>query len=76
MGPVERYGLRRVLHANMNLAAEASKVEDTDEGSLLSHVRAADTPPNSPRLRATDLGDGNNKRPALYRGRRYGLFIL
>lgn len=50
--PADRYALRRVLDVNMMLAAETAKADAVDGHSLLSHIRAADTPPNSPRLRA------------------------
>jgi hypothetical protein len=73
--PADRYGLRLALHENMILAAETGKVDATDGGSLLSHVRAADTPPNSPRLRGADLDNERRKRPTLFRGRRYGLYL-
>jgi hypothetical protein len=70
--PGDRYGLRRVLNANMLHAAETGKVDATDRDSLMSHVRAADTPPNSPKLHGADLDEERMKRPLLFRGRRYG----
>ncbi|OBU00196.1 hypothetical protein VE01_01848 [Pseudogymnoascus verrucosus] len=67
--PDERYALRRVLHVNMILAAETAKADAVEGSSLLSHIRAADTPPNSPRLRAAKMDDKQGKRPAVLRGR-------
>lgn len=69
--PAERYALRKVLHVNMMLAAETAKADSAEGSSLLSHIRAAHTPPNSPRLRAAGLDDKHGKRPNLLRGRRY-----
>ena len=72
--PADRYALRRVLDVNMMLAAETAKADAVDGHILLSHIRAADTPPNSPRLRAAELDDKRAKRRVLFSGRRYGLF--
>lgn len=69
--PAERYALRKVLHVNMKLAAETAKADAAEGSSFLSHIRAAHTPPNSPRLRATGVDDKRGKRPNLLRGRRY-----
>ncbi|OBT75660.1 hypothetical protein VF21_05148 [Pseudogymnoascus sp. 05NY08] len=67
--PGERYALRRVLNVNMMLAAETAKADAAEGSSLLSHIRAADTPPNSPRLRAAKMDDKHGQRPAVLRGR-------
>lgn len=72
--PSERYALRRVLNVNMKLAAETAKADAVEGSSLLSHIRAADTPPNSPRLRAAKMDDKQGNRPAVLRGRRYDFF--
>ncbi|OAF55542.1 hypothetical protein VC83_07727 [Pseudogymnoascus destructans] len=72
--PDERYALRRVLHVNMMLATETAKADAAEGSSLLSHIRAADTPPNSPRLRAAKMDDKHGKRPAVLHGRRYDFF--
>ncbi|OBT66740.1 hypothetical protein VE03_04086 [Pseudogymnoascus sp. 23342-1-I1] len=65
--PEDRYALRRVLNVNMLLAAETARADAVEAHSLLAHIRAADTPPNSPRLRAK--GGEGGKRPGLGRGR-------
>lgn len=70
--PEDRYALRRVLNVNMLLAAETAKADAIEGHSLLSTIRAADTPPNSPRLRAAEPDGKRGKRPALLHGRRYG----
>ncbi|KFY30275.1 hypothetical protein V494_08203 [Pseudogymnoascus sp. VKM F-4513 (FW-928)] len=61
--PADRYALRRVLDVNMMIAAETAKADAAEGSSLLAHIRAADTPPNSPRLRAV------GQRPGMFRGR-------
>lgn len=72
--PGERYALRRVLNVNMKLAAETAKADAAEGSSLLSHIRAADTPPNPPRLRAAKMDNKHGQRPAVLRGRRYDFF--
>ncbi|KFY94585.1 hypothetical protein V498_03852 [Pseudogymnoascus sp. VKM F-4517 (FW-2822)] len=67
--PEDRYALRRVLNVNMLLAAETAKADAIEGHSLLSTIRAADTPPNSPRLRAAEPDGKRGKRPALLHGR-------
>ncbi|KFY23904.1 hypothetical protein V493_05568 [Pseudogymnoascus sp. VKM F-4281 (FW-2241)] len=67
--PADRYAFRRVLNINQMLAAETAKADAAEGSSLLTHIRAADTPPNSPRLRSAELDGKTGKRPALLRGR-------
>ncbi|KFY40333.1 hypothetical protein V495_05481 [Pseudogymnoascus sp. VKM F-4514 (FW-929)] len=67
--PANRLAFRQVLSINQMLAAETAKADAVEEHTLLSHIRAADTPPNSPRLRAAELDDRRGKRPAFLGGR-------
>ncbi|KFX85930.1 hypothetical protein V490_09315 [Pseudogymnoascus sp. VKM F-3557] len=59
--PANRLAFRQVLSINQMLAAETAKADAVEEHTLLSHIRAADTPPNSPRLRAAALDDRRGK---------------
>lgn len=76
MSTTERTKLRRILKVNVALAAQNASVEPAEQNSLLSHIRAADTPPNSPRQSEPGEDTRRCNRPGVVRGRRYVFIAL